>query len=155
MIRFAFALAAFAAASPAFAGDDFHGLNLVPRFDRDDALVVEVTNGTKMTLTVTQLDVIVPGSTSSNCRFSVKKTLVVTPTFRQDVVIASAKAARGCLRSRPGLERATARGLTLAHERRKGEAQPGELLAVAAAVDHEGRRLQASSRWFVQQKRGE
>lgn len=155
MIRFAFAMAALAAASPAFAGDSFHGLVLVPRFDRNEALVVEVSNGTKMTLDVSQLDVSVPGSNSSTCRFSVKKKLVVTPTFRQEIEVASASAVRKCLRTRPGLERATARELSLAHEQRKGVAQPGEALAVAAAVDHEGRRLQASSRWFVQQKRGE
>ena len=55
MIRFAFAVAALAAASSAFAGDGFNGLQLVPRFDRDDALVVEVSNWTKLTVTLDQV----------------------------------------------------------------------------------------------------
>lgn len=154
MIRFAFAVAALAAASSAFAGDGFNGLQLVPRFDRDDALVIEVSNWTKLTVTLDQVDVRLPGSTSKACRFSVKKTLVLEPTIKHDIVVAPARAARECLRTRPGLERASARELAMTHVERDATAT-GERMALAASVQFRDRRRQASSEWVVGLKQRE
>ena len=131
----------------------FSGIQTVPSWNQSGNLVVEVSNWSKIPVSVSQLTANLPGNGGQSCQWSSNQRIEMGPTQKKVVVLANRTAAQTCLRTRARLRTVNMQAIRFAPVISGDSASLAEsaadALTIEARVEHCGQSLRSSSLWSM------
>ena len=139
---------------------EFHGLLTVPQWNERGNLIVEISNRSKLTISINRLIVIMPGGNDQACKLISDERIEVGPTQQRSVVLADHNRVQECLRKFPNLastEQSTLKFIPISPEQLRGStltsstspARRAATMSVSANVEHRDQLFDVASYWTL------
>jgi hypothetical protein len=132
---------------------DFNGIQIVPSWNQSGNLVVEVSNWSKLSVSVSQLTANLPGNDRQSCQLSSNQSIEIGPTQKKTMILAKRTAALACLRTHTQLRKTDMQTMQFMPVTTDDKASlvnsSTVVLTIEAHIEHRGQSSRSSSLWSM------